>query len=83
MTGKTECPCCNTKLNLCPFCGGPAKIYGQNMVGCIDNANCGGTMDFGHWSGHDDDGIPAEHYVVEQWNKRIQPPKGDKDDLEA
>ncbi|MCP4986105.1 MAG: hypothetical protein GY928_08575, partial [Colwellia sp.] len=47
------------------------------------NANCGGTMDFGHWCGHDDDGIPAEHYVVEQWNKRIQPPKGDKDDLEA
>ena len=40
------------------------------MVGCSDD-NCGANIDFGHWLGVDGNGIPAVHWVIEQWNKRI------------
>lgn len=30
-------------------------------------------MDFGHFSGVGDDGIPAVHWVIDQWNKRSSP----------
>lgn len=70
MTEKSHCPCCHTELKLCPFCGKQAKIFGSNMVGCSDD-NCGANIDFGHWVGVDDNGIPAVHWVIEQWNKRI------------
>ena len=61
-----------TKLKPCPFCGGPAKVFGTNMVGCEDVNGCGGNVDFGHWVGYADDGTPAINYVIEQWNKRTQ-----------
>ena len=70
LRGKTECPCCETKVKPCPFCGSPGIIYSCNMVGCSENVQCGGEVDFGHWVGTTDDGIPAVHFVVEQWNKR-------------
>lgn len=67
----TKCGHCGLEPLPCPFCGKPGKIYGQNMVGCSDSVNCGATIDFGHWCGTDDDGTPAEHFVLEQWNKRV------------
>lgn len=62
------CPCCGVNILPCPFCGKEGKIYGSNMVGCSD-LNCGGNVDFGHFDG-EQDGIPAVHWVIEQWNKR-------------
>ena len=67
---KAECPHCGLKPLPCPFCGAEALIHGQNMVICTDTNKCGGCMDFGHWCGETDEGVPAEHFVVEQWNKR-------------
>jgi hypothetical protein len=63
------CSCCGEELLSCPFCGKPGKIFGSNMVGCSDTINCGGSIDFGHWCGVQD-GIPAVHWVIKQWNKR-------------
>ena len=74
MTDDIECPCCRTKLSPCPFCGKPGKIYGENMVGCED-WRCGANIDFGHWCGFNDKGIPAVHHVIEQWNKRVMTAK--------
>lgn len=65
-----ECPHCQMKPLPCPLCGGPAVIIGDNMVGCTDNG-CNCNVDFGHWTGYDDDGVPAVHFVVEAWNKRV------------
>lgn len=70
MAQATECPHCRIKPLACPFCGKPAKIFGSNVVGCSDTVDCGGNVDFGHWTGTNDDGVPAVHYVIEQWNKR-------------
>lgn len=78
--GKTECPCCKEKLKPCPFCGKPAEIYGENLVGCsginscdaqmdTPDAFCTGNIDFGHWCGTEN-GIPAVHHVIKAWNKR-------------
>lgn len=64
-----KCEHCDLELKPCPFCGKPAKIYGSNMVGCIDTVNCNGGMDFGHWDGTSN-GVPAVHWVIIQWNKR-------------
>lgn len=58
------------KLLPCPFCGGEAKIYGENMVGCADTLNCGANVDFGHWCGTDAAGVPAVKHVIDQWNTR-------------
>ncbi len=55
------------KLRECPFCGKPGKIYAENNVGCED-WKCGGNIDWGHWCG--ENGVPAVHWVIEQWNKR-------------
>lgn len=65
-----KCPCCDAKPLPCPFCGSKGKIYGENMVGCSETVNCGGNVDFGHWCGVEN-GIPAIHHVIEQWNKRV------------
>lgn len=73
MATITECPHCQLKPLACPFCGKPASIFGSNMVGCSDTVDCGGNVDFGHWTGTNDDGVPAVHYVIEQWNKREKP----------
>lgn len=54
----------------CPHCGKPGKVYGENMVGCDDTQACGATMDFGHWCGIEN-GIPAVHWVIKQWNTRV------------
>lgn len=67
-----ECDHCGMKPLPCPFCGKPGKIFGDNMVGCSDTNGCMAAVDFGHWTGEDDDGVPAVHYVIEQWNKRVQ-----------
>ncbi len=64
-----ECPHCDIKLLPCPFCGKPAVIYGENLVGCSDS-QCGGEVDFGHWCGVEK-GIPAVHWVIEHWNERV------------
>ena len=69
MTSK--CSHCDLTPLPCPFCGKDGQIFGQNMVGCSDIIECGANIDFGHWCGETDEGIPAEHYVIEQWNKRI------------
>lgn len=71
MHDLTECPHCGIKPRACPFCGAPGEIYAENMVGCSDDINCGGVVDFGHWCGEDDKGVPAVHFVIEQWNKRV------------
>lgn len=63
-----KCPHCGIEPKPCPFCGEPGKVYGENYVGCSDH-NCGGNVDFGHWCGVEN-GIPAIHWVIEQWNKR-------------
>jgi hypothetical protein len=68
--GATECPCCGAKIKPCPFCGKPGQIYGCNNVGCSE-FECGANVDFGHWCGIGDDGKPAVHWVIENWNKRI------------
>jgi len=76
----TACPCCGMKPLPCPFCGKPAKIYGESMVGCsgINECDagmvhpdefCTGHVDFGHWFGTEN-GIPAVHWVIAAWNKR-------------
>jgi hypothetical protein len=54
----------------CPFCGKPGKVWGSNLVGCSDGS-CGGEVDFGAWDGIGKNGIPAVHWVIEQWNKRV------------
>ncbi len=64
-----ECPCCQLKPLPCPFCGKPAKIYAEHNVGCED-WTCGAQVDWGHFDG-EEDGIPAVHHVIGQWNKRI------------
>ena len=63
------CPHCDIKLLPCPFCESRAVVFGSNAVGCTE-FECGAEIDFGHWCGETDDGIPAEHFVIEQWNKR-------------
>ncbi len=75
---KTECRHCGLKPLPCPFCGKPGEILGQNMVACSDTVGCGGEIDFGHWCGTTDDGVPAEHFVIEQWNKRVNHKEGQK-----
>jgi hypothetical protein len=40
------------------------------MVMCSDTVGCSASIDFGHWCGENDKGVPAEHFVIEQWNKR-------------
>lgn len=52
------------ELKPCPFCGGDAKVFGSNMVGCT-NTSCEGHVDFGHWCG---DG--AVEHVINAWNTR-------------
>lgn len=75
---REECPHCGLKPLRCPFCGSPGEIFGDNMVGCCETVNCGGNVDFGHWTGEDDNGVPAVHFVIEQWNKRaIHPGDGE------
>ena len=69
--GKTKCPCCGTRVKECPFCGADGMIYAENLVGCSNTTQCGGEVDWGHWCGSDDNGIPAVHYVIEHWNSRI------------
>ena len=68
MSELLECPCCKEKPLPCPFCGKPAKIYGESVVECSD-FSCGGQIDFGHWCGIEN-GIPAVHWVIKQWNRR-------------
>lgn len=70
----TSCPHCGTNLLPCPFCGGRAVVFGTNLVGCVES-ECGANIDFGHWCGVNSRGIPAEHYVIEQWNKRTETTK--------
>lgn len=65
----SKCPCCDEKPMPCPFCGKEGVIYGENSVGCIEMTQCGGEVNFGHWSG-EENGIPAVHWVIKQWNKR-------------
>lgn len=75
-----NCPCCGEKIKPCPFCGRPAKIYGENFVGCTGieceagmaapDEYCAGHVDFGHWCGTEE-GIPAVHYIIKAWNKRV------------
>lgn len=67
----TECRHCGLKPLPCPFCGKDGLIFGDNMVGCSDDHNCCANIDFGHWTGTNNDGTPAVHYVIEQWNKRV------------
>lgn len=69
-TKMTRCPCCGTVPLACPFCGESAEICGENMVACSDDLNCTANVDFGHWCG-DENGIPAVHWVIQQWNKRV------------
>ncbi len=66
---QTECPHCGLEPLPCPFCGKPAVIHGQNAVECTDYLQCGAGVDGGHWCG-EENGIPAEHWVIEHWNKR-------------
>jgi len=68
MSELLECPCCNEKPAPCPHCGKPGKIYCESIVGCSD-FNCGSQIDFGHWYGIEN-GIPAVHWVIKQWNRR-------------
>ncbi len=65
----TECPHCGLKLLPCPFCGSRAVVFGQPRVGCTE-FECGAEIDFGHFVGETNDGVPAEHFVIEAWNKR-------------
>lgn len=76
------CPHCGERPKKCPFCGKPAKIYGQNMVGCsgINDCDagmvppdefCTGHVDFGHWCGTEKN-IPAVHWVIKAWNRRVK-----------
>ncbi len=67
-----ECSCCQEKPLPCPFCGAPGMIFGENMIGCSEIVQCGGQVDFGHHCGVEN-GIPAVHWVIKQWNKRIIP----------
>ncbi len=67
--GMVECPCCQTKPLPCPFCGKPGKIYGEPNVGCED-WECGANIEWGHFCG-EENGIPAVHWVIMQWNKRV------------
>lgn len=64
-----KCPHCDIRPFTCPFCGKPGQVFGCNMVGCSDTVECGGQVDFGHWSG-EINGVPDVHFVIEQWNKR-------------
>ncbi len=68
----TECEHCQTKLLPCPFCGKPAVAVGSALVQCTDTNGCSAMIDFGHWTGETDDGVPAIHFVIEQWNKRVR-----------
>jgi len=65
-----SCPCCNEKVLPCPFCGKEGKVYAQNCVGCSDDHECGANVHWGHWCGIEN-GIPAVHWVIKQWNKRV------------
>lgn len=49
----------------CPFCGKAAKVYGVNLVGCVDTVGCGAQVDWGHFYGPD--------AVIAAWNKRAAP----------
>lgn len=49
----------------CPFCGKAAKVYGVNLVGCVDTVSCGAQVDWGHFYGPDP--------VIAAWNKRAAP----------
>lgn len=69
MSVEQKCPCCDAVLMPCPFCGKPGRVYGSNVVGCSDDMNCGGCVDFGHWCGTEK-GIPAVHWVIKAWNRR-------------
>lgn len=66
----TECPHCQLKPLSCPFCGKPGMIFGDNFVGCEDQHECCANIDFGHWTG-EEKGVPAVHWVIEAWNKRV------------
>ena len=75
-----HCPHCDEKLKPCPFCGGQAKIYGENMVGCVklecdaemtsSGEYCSGAINYGHWCG-EENGVPAVHWVIKAWNRRL------------
>ena len=66
----TKCDHCGMELLPCPFCGSRAVVFGDPSVGCAE-FECGATIDFGHWVGVED-GVPAYHWVIEQWNKRFR-----------
>jgi len=69
---KTECPCCGTKIKLCPFCGSAGVILShcENAVYCDSINVCDAQIDFGNWCGTEK-GIPAIHHVIEAWNQRV------------
>lgn len=73
-TMRKKCPDCGLEPLPCPFCGAPGEIFGDNLVGCSDTVNCGGNVDFGHWTGVDSNGVTAVHHVIEQWNLRVYLP---------
>lgn len=53
------------KLKPCPFCGGEAELYGEEMdygVRCKDEDNCEGKVD--HFA--------TERLAVKAWNRRVE-----------
>lgn len=70
MTTPTQ----STPLKACPFCGSKAKQYGTNVIGCTNTVECGGNLDFGHYTGKPDPLIAA-------WNTRADAPLIADDEL--
>lgn len=70
-SGAMTDPVPSKDLLPCPFCGKAAKVYGVNLVGCVDTVGCGAQVDWGHFYGPDP--------VIAAWNKRAAPePKSDR-----